>query len=112
MNSWQIFGDLVRPFIVPALHNHLEPGIAPHGWWKGLGQVFPRMLITAGEYEGILDSIERAGTVIAEEVKDTTVFVLPGGVHEDFIEAFASGEGERGDDYKLVVSWLSASLKL
>jgi hypothetical protein len=50
--------------------------------------------------------------VIAEEVKDTTVFVLPGGVHENLIEAFASGEGERGDDYKLVVLWLSASLKL
>ncbi|KAI0280035.1 hypothetical protein BGY98DRAFT_932890 [Russula aff. rugulosa BPL654] len=56
--------------------------------------------------------IQKTGAVIAEEVKDTTVFVLPGGVHEDFIEAFASGEGERGDDYKLVVSWLSASLKL
>jgi hypothetical protein len=97
---------------VPALHNHLEPGIAPSGWWKGLGRVFPRILITAGEHEGIVDPIQKTGAVIAEEVKDTTVFVLPGGVHEDFIDAFASGEGERGDDYKLVVSWLSASLKL
>jgi hypothetical protein len=50
--------------------------------------------------------------VIAEQVQDTTVFILPGGVHEDFIDAYASGEGERGDDYKIVVSWLSASLKL
>ncbi|KAF8489444.1 alpha/beta-hydrolase [Russula emetica] len=111
-NSWRIFADFVRQGIVPALHNHLEPGIAPLGWWKGLGQVFPRVLITAGEHEGIVDPIQRIGAVIAEEVKDTTVFVLPGGVHEDFIEAFASGEGESGDDYKLVVSWLSASLKL
>jgi hypothetical protein len=39
--------------------------------------------------------------VIAEEVKGSTVFVLPGGVHEDFIEAFASGEDERRDEYKL-----------
>jgi hypothetical protein len=38
--------------------------------------------------------------------------VLPGGVHVDFVEAFASGEGERRDDYELVVSWLSTSLKL
>ncbi|KAF8489442.1 alpha/beta-hydrolase [Russula emetica] len=112
LNSWRIFADIVRQGIVPALHNHLEPGIAPRGWWKGLGRVFPRVLITAGEYEGIVDPIRRTGAVIAEEVKDTTVFVLPGGVHEDFIEAFASGEGESGDDYKLVVSWLSASLKL
>ncbi len=74
--------------------------------------MFPRILITAGEYECIVDPIQRTAEAIAEEVKDTTVFVLPGGVHEDFIEAFASGEGGRGDDYKVVVSWLSASLKL
>ncbi len=38
-----------------------------------------------------------------------------GGVHEDFVGAFASGEGGTlggtGGDYKLVASWLSASLK-
>ena len=112
LRAWKVGGDIVREVMVPALHYHLEPGIAPDDWWKGLGRVFPRVLITAGEYECIVDSIQRAGAVIAEEVKDTTVFVLPGGVHEDFIEAFASGEGERGDDYKLVVSWLSTSLKL
>ena len=112
LNAWQVCADTVRQGIVPALHNHLEPGIAPDGWWKGLGGLFPRVLITAGEYEGIVDSIQRTGAVIAEEVKDTTLFVLPGGIHEDFIEAFASGEGEKGDDYKLVVSWLSASLDL
>jgi acetyl esterase/lipase len=112
LNSWQVFGDIARQGIVPELHNYLEPGIAPRDWWKGMGRVFPRVLITAGEYEGIVDPIEETGAVIAEEVKDTTVFVLPGGVHEDFIEAFVAGEGERGDDYKLVVSWLSESLKL
>ena len=111
-NSWQVLGDIIRQGIVPELHNHLEPGIAPRGWWKGVGRVFPHVLITAGEHEGIVDPIQKTGVAIAKEVKDTTVFVLPGGVHEDFIEAFAVGEGERGDDYKLVVSWLSANLKL
>jgi acetyl esterase/lipase len=112
LHSWQLCADIVRQSIVPALHHHLEPGIAPRGWWNGLGRVFPRVLITAGEYEGSVDQIEKTAAAIAEEVNDTTVFVLPGGVHEDFIDAFASGEGGRGDDYKLVVSWLSASLKL
>jgi acetyl esterase/lipase len=112
LNSWRVFAEIVRHGIVPELHNHLEPGIAPRGWWKGLGRVFPRVLITAGEHEGIVDPIQKTGAEIAEEVEDTTVFVLPGGVHEDFIDAFAVGEGESGDDYKLVVSWLSASLKL
>jgi len=112
LHMWQTCADIVRPGIVPALHHHLEPGIAPRGWWSGLGRVFPRVLITAGEHEGGLDQIEKTAAAIAEEVQDTTVFVLPGGVHEDFIDAFAIGEGERGDDYKLVVSWLSASVKL
>ena len=112
LKSWQVFADIVRQVIVPKLHNHLEPGIAPRGWWKGLGRVFPHVLITAGEHEGIVDPIQKTGAVISKEVKDTTVFVLPGGIHEDFIDAFAVGEGERGDDYKLVVSWLSANLKL
>jgi hypothetical protein len=34
----------------------------------------------------------------------TTGLVLPGGVHEDFIEVFESGEGTTRDGYKLVVS--------
>jgi acetyl esterase/lipase len=49
------------------------------------------VLITAGEYECIVDQIQKTRAAIAEEVKDTTVFVLPGGVHKYFIEAFASG---------------------
>jgi acetyl esterase/lipase len=111
MHSWEMFAGLVRQDIVPALRLHLEPGIVPRGWWNGLGRVFPRVLVTAGEYEGTVDQIEKTAAAIAEEVQDTTVFVLPGGVHEDFILAFATGEGGSGDDYKVVVSWLSASLK-
>jgi hypothetical protein len=114
LRSYKVFADIVREGVVPALRNHLEPGIAPRSWWEGLGRVFSRILITAGEHEGLVDPIQKTGAVIAEEVKDTTMFVLPGGVHEDFIVAFGLGtdEGKSGDDYKLVVSWLSASLKL
>jgi acetyl esterase/lipase len=112
LHASRLFTDIVRQGITPTLHQHLEPGITPPGWWNGLGRVFPRVLITAGEHEGLVDQIQRMAAVIAEQVQDTTVFILPGGVHEDFIDAYASGEGERGDDYKIVVSWLSASLKL
>jgi hypothetical protein len=70
------------------------------------------VLVTGGEHEGPIDPILTTAAAISEEVQDTTVFVLPGGVHEDFIEAFWSGEGGRGDDYKLVVSWVSKTLKL
>ena len=66
---------------MPALHNHLESGIVPRGWWKGRGRIFPRVHIAVGEYECIVDQIQKTGAVITEEVKDTTVFVLPGDVH-------------------------------
>ena len=94
-----------------------EPESTMRDWWEGLGRpgVFPRVLITAEENEGIVDPIQRFGAAIVEEVKDTTMFKFRLAwrrIHEDFIDAFASGKGERGDDYKLVVSWLSASLKL
>jgi acetyl esterase/lipase len=110
---YQLFEDAVRPGVTPALQHHLEPGLAPRGWWKGLERVFARVLVTGGEHEGLIDPIQASAVAIAEDgVSDTTVFVLPGGVHEDFIEAFGSGEGVEGDDYKLVVSWVSETLKL
>ena len=111
-STYQLFADAVRPGISPALRCHLEPSLAPPGWWSGLGVVFPRVLITGGEHEGIIDPILTIAAAISEEVPDTTVFVLPGGVHGDFVEAFGSGEGGRGDDYKCVVSWVSKTLKL
>ena len=110
--AYQIFTDIVLQGVTPELRHYFEPGLTPRGWWSGLGRVFPRVLITAGEYEVMVDQIQRMAAVIAEQVQDTTTFVLPGGVHEDFIDAFPSGEGESGDDYKIVVSWVSASLKL
>lgn len=113
LRMYQLFEAAVRPGITPALQHHLEPGLAPRGWWNGLERLFGRVLITAGEHEGLIDPIQAAAAAIAEDgVSDTTTFVLPGGVHEDFVDAFASGEGGRGDDYKLAVSWVSATLKL
>jgi acetyl esterase/lipase len=112
VSTYQLLSDTVRPGITPALRYYVEPVLAPRGWWSGLGRVFPHVLVTAGEYEMPLDQIQSCATAISEEVQDTTVFVLPGGVHEDFIDAFAAGEGGRGDDYKRVVSWLSKALNL
>ena len=111
-SGYKLFSDAVRPGITPALRYYVGPASAPQGWWTGLGRFFPRVLVTAGEYEMPLDRIQAFARAISEDVQDTTVFVQPGGVHEDFIDAFASGEGGRGDDYKLVVSWLSETLNL
>ena len=111
-STYQFFADAVQPGVTHALRCHFEPGLAPRDWWTGFGGVFSRVLVTAGEHEMPIDQIQASAAVIAEEVQDTTMFVLPGGVHDDFIDAFASGEGGRGDDYKLVVSWLSKILNL
>jgi len=111
-SAYRLLSDIVQPGVTPALRHHVEPGLAPRGWWADLERVSPRVLITAGEHEALIDQIDAAAAAITECVQDTTVFVLPGGLHEDFIGAFGSGEGGRGDDYKLVVSWVSESLKL
>jgi acetyl esterase/lipase len=110
--TYRLFADSVRPGIPPALRCHLEPGLAPGGWWSGLGSVFSRVLVTGGEHEGPIDPILTTAAAISEEVRDTTMFVLPGGVHDDLIEAFSSGEGGRGDDYKLLASWASKTFNL
>jgi acetyl esterase/lipase len=75
-----------------------------------MGRVAGRVLVVAGEYEGLLDTIEETAKAIAEEVQDTTVFVLPGGVHDDLISAFGAGEGREGEDYRLIVSWVAKTL--
>ena len=112
ISAYQLFSDTVQLGIPPALRYYIEPRLAPRGWWTGLGRVFPRVLVTAGEHETPLDHIQACAAAISEEVRDTTVFVLPEGVHEDFMNPFASGEGGRGDGYKLVVLWLSETLDL
>jgi len=58
-----------------------------------------------------LDRILTTAEAITEEVRYTTRLVLPGRVHEDFIDAFEWGEGTTRDGYKLVVSWLSGTLE-
>lgn len=111
--TYQLFTDGVLPGVVPELRAHLEPAFAAAcGWWRGLGSVVARVLVVAGEYEALVDPIEATARAIAEGVQDTTVFVLPGGVHDDLISAFGAGEGREGEDYRLVVSWVAKTLVL
>ena len=78
--------------------------------WDGC--VVRRVLVVAGEYEGLIDTIEETTHAIAEEVRETTVFVLPEGVHDDLIREFGAGEGREGDDYRLIVLWVARTLEL
>jgi len=111
--TYRLFVDCVMPGVRPELRAHLEPAFATAcGRWRGMGRIARRVLVIAGEYEGLLDTIEETARAIAEEVQDTTVFVLPEGVHDDVIQAFGAGEGREGEDYKLIVSWVAKSLEL
>ncbi|KAI9447590.1 alpha/beta-hydrolase [Lactarius indigo] len=111
--TYRLFTDNVLPGVTPELRAHLEPAFAAaSGWWRGLGRVAERVLVVAGEHEALLDPIEETARVIAEEVQDTMVFVLPRGVHDDLISAFGAGEGREGEDYRLVVSWVAKTLEL
>ncbi|KAI9457998.1 Alpha/Beta hydrolase protein [Lactarius psammicola] len=111
--TYQLFTDCVLPGVTPELRAHLEPAFAATcGRWRGLASVARRVLVIAGEHEGLIDSIEATARGIAEEVQDTTVFILPGGVHDDLISAFGAGEGREGEDYRLIVSWVAKTLEL
>jgi len=110
--TYRLFVDCVMPGVAPELRAHLEPSFATaHGRWRGMGRVAGRVLVVAGEYEGLLDTIEETVRAIAEEVQDTTMFVLPGGVHDDLIMAFGAGEGREGEDYRLIVSWVGKTFE-
>jgi len=56
-SAYQLFSDTVQQVVPPALRYYIGPRLAPRGWWTGLGRVFPRVLVTAGEYEMPLDHI-------------------------------------------------------
>lgn len=47
-----------------------------------MGHVARRVLAIAGEYEGLLDTIEETVHAIAEEVQETTYSALPEGAHD------------------------------
>ncbi|KAH9071479.1 alpha/beta-hydrolase [Lactarius deliciosus] len=111
--TYRLFTDCVLPGVTPELRAHLEPAFAAaSGRWRGLGRVVERVLVVAGEHEALLDPTEETARAIAGEVQDTTVFVLPGGVHDDLISAFGAGEGRDGEDYKLILSWVAKTLEL
>ena len=113
LSMYRLFVATVMPGVSPELRAHLEPARATAcGRWGGMGRVARRVLVIAGEYEGLLDTIEETARAIAKEVQDTTVFVLPEGVHDDLIVAFGAGEGREGEDYRLIVSWAAKTLEL
>ncbi|KAI9447592.1 alpha/beta-hydrolase [Lactarius indigo] len=109
--SCKFMADLVRPGVTPELKHHAEPAAAPADWWSGLDGVYSRILITAGENEGLFDEIVDISKVIGDHVKDTTTVVEPGGVHEDMIVKFMVGQGGDGKDYDATVGFLASSFR-
>ncbi|KAI9447591.1 alpha/beta-hydrolase [Lactarius indigo] len=109
--SYKFMADLVRPGVTPELQHHVEPATAPASWWSGFDGVYPRILITAGEHEGLFDQIIDVSRVIEKHVKDTTTVVEPGGIHEDMIIKFAVGQGGNGQDYDAIVAFLTKSFR-
>ncbi|KAH8977131.1 alpha/beta-hydrolase [Lactarius akahatsu] len=109
--AYSLMSDLVKSGVTPELKHHVEPATAPAGWWSGLDGVYPRVLITAGEHEGLFDEIIDTSRVIGEHVKDTTTVVEPGGIHEDMIVKFAVGQGGNGQDYDATVAFLTSSFR-
>ena len=106
--TYRLFVDGVMPGVTPELRAHLELSFATScGRWRWMGCVVQQVLVVAGKYAGLIDTIEETAHAIGEELQDTTVFVLPGGIYGDLIQEFGAGEDH---EYKFIVSWLAKTL--
>ncbi|THH09143.1 hypothetical protein EW146_g8773 [Bondarzewia mesenterica] len=103
--------DLVRPGIKPEQRSYFEPRAADETWWKGLDNVFPRILNTAGEVECLRDPIVQFGEILKKHVADTTNVLEKGALHEDVLRDFAAGQGKESATYRLDIEWISETFK-
>jgi len=109
--TYAFFPSQVKGGLTPEVKHHCEPLSAPASWWKGLDSVYARVLITAGENECPFDNVIETSTMISQNVRDTVTIVEPGGVHEEVIVKFATGNGGSGKDYDGIVGFLSRSFQ-
>jgi len=105
------FAAMIKAGLTPELEYYCQPLSAPASWWKGLDGVYSRFLVTAGEYETMLDQIIETGTMISHHVKDTVTIVEPEAVHEEMLLKFATGEGGSGKEYDAMVGFLSRAFR-
>lgn len=80
--------DLGRVYLEGAplsAYPYVDPAsAAPVTWFKGIGEVVDRVLITAGERESLRDDIIKVGKYVKESYPEgTTVIVQKGGLHAD-----------------------------
>ncbi|KAI0298894.1 Alpha/Beta hydrolase protein [Russula brevipes] len=95
----------------PELEHYVEVVSAPAAWWNGLNGVCARFFVTAGKNECFFDHIIEMGTIVSQNVPDTTTVAEPGAVHEEVIVKFVTGEGGSGKDYDAIVAFLSRSFQ-
>lgn len=108
--AYSFISDLVKKGVTPELQHYSEPISAPPGWLKGLDNVYPRFLITAGEEECPLDQTIETKAILSRYVRDTELVIEPGLAHGEVIIRFATNEGEVGGDWDAIVAFLIKSL--
>ena len=73
--------------------------------------MYAQVLITVGENGCPLDHIIETSTMISQNVQDIVTMVEPGGMHEELIMKFATGNGGSGKDYDGIVEFLSRAFQ-
>ncbi|KAI0047847.1 alpha/beta-hydrolase [Auriscalpium vulgare] len=103
---WTFLAEQVTSGLPAGARVYAEPYAADAAWWDGLDRLVVRVFATAGEVECQRDAIvELLGGPVKARVSDTTVVVEKNGVHEDVLNAFACGEGEKSAEYWMMVKW-------
>ena len=109
--AFEFVVSLARVGITSELRHYGEPLLAPPGWWKGLDDIYPRILITAGAHECPFDQVMETSMVISHYVQDTTTVVELGVAHGEVVFKFGTSEGRLGKDYEAIISFLSRSFQ-
>jgi acetyl esterase/lipase len=108
--TYSFIGDLAKKGVAPELQHYSEPISAPADWLKGMDNVYPRILLTAGEEECPVDQAIQTKTILSRYVRDTELVIEPGSVHGEVLIRFATNEGGVGGDWDTIVAFLSKSL--
>ncbi|TFY77058.1 hypothetical protein EWM64_g6954 [Hericium alpestre] len=75
--------------------------------FAGLDKVVTHVLNIAGEAEGLLDPVNDIALKLERAGVDVKTMIEAGGMHEDMINNFSAGEGNRSESYRWLTKWLA-----
>ncbi|KAF8900458.1 Alpha/Beta hydrolase protein [Gymnopilus junonius] len=103
---FQHLEQVVVPLIPKDQLVYLQPSRAPKGWFDGVDKLVSRVLITVGEGECLKDDIDSFSKAFSAAHRQTTLFSIPNGTHNEPYGTLVAAEPEVGEWPSKVAKWL------